>query len=134
MMSLQSALVGFAVFKVLPARFVRRPLSVKENVRSSCQLAPETRWLMRRRSDSVADDRSRDRDDAAGCRSGWVGFRSRKVATKQLIWVHVMLSIVPALSRLTLKDDGVEPLDLTGWQIVGWCLGVAFFGCASPIP
>jgi hypothetical protein len=33
MMSLQSALVGYGIFKALPSAFGLRPLSVKENVR-----------------------------------------------------------------------------------------------------
>lgn len=32
MMSLQSSLLGYAIFKALPAKFVHRPLSIKENV------------------------------------------------------------------------------------------------------
>ncbi|KAG0149202.1 hypothetical protein CROQUDRAFT_40290 [Cronartium quercuum f. sp. fusiforme G11] len=32
MMSLQSSLLGYAIFKVLPGRFLHRPLSIKENI------------------------------------------------------------------------------------------------------
>lgn len=70
MMSLQAALVGFGVFKVLPSRFVKRPLSVKENV------SPDLKWISPQADemcvDRAPDDGRRDGDDASGRRSSRV--------------------------------------------------------------
>ncbi|EGG07795.1 putative oligopeptide transporter [Melampsora larici-populina 98AG31] len=94
MMSLQSSLLGYAIFKVIPGRFLSRPLSIKENV-----LLQTTATAM----------------GTMPLSAGLVG-------------------IIPALSQLSLKLDGSEPIILSPISLIGWCLAVAFFGVYLAIP
>lgn len=91
MMSLQSALLGFAIFKVLPLvlpRFFESPFTPQENViLQTTAVAPGTMPL------------------AAG-----------------------LVGIIPALGMLTPEEDGREGIQLGYWNLVLWCLAVAFFG------
>lgn len=91
MMSLQSALLGYAIFlilpKLLPSLF-SKPFTVQENVI----------------------------------------LQTTAVATGTMPLAAGLVGIIPALGMMSERLDGVGPIVLGWWGLVGWCLAVAFFG------
>ncbi|GHJ85515.1 hypothetical protein NliqN6_1917 [Naganishia liquefaciens] len=103
MMSLQSALLGYALFKLPRPRFLsripfltpsNRPFSPQENV----------------------------------------VLQTTAVATGTLPLAGGLVGIIPALEQLDWKIDGVHPLKLGYWQLIGWCFGICFFGVFLAVP
>ncbi|BEI92704.1 uncharacterized protein CcaverHIS019_0503320 [Cutaneotrichosporon cavernicola] len=98
MMSLQSALLGFAIFKlpsVLPRFFPNvRPLSAPENV----------------------------------------VIQTTAVATGTMPLAAGLVGIIPALGMMSQEVDGRDPIVLSYWHLVIWCLAVAFFGVFLAVP
>ncbi len=111
MMSLQSALLGFAIFRLpsLPPPLLRflsfipfisrlftpnRPFTPQENV----------------------------------------VLQTTAVATGTLPLAAGLVGIIPALEQLDFKLDGMEPIKLGYWKLVGWSLGICFFGVFLAAP
>ena len=91
MMSLQSALLGFAIFKTLPVvlpKLVAQPFTPQENVI----------------------------------------LQTTAVATGTMPLAAGLVGIIPALGMMSEKEDGRGPVVLGYWNLVLWCLAVAFFG------
>lgn len=111
MMSLQSALLGYAIFK-LPTGgdFIGR-------------LLPKgvVRWL-------GSDGRPFSPQEN-------VVLQTTAVATGTLPLAAGLVGIVPALAQLSPTLDGRSPINLSYAQLVGWSLGICFFGVflASPL-
>jgi uncharacterized oligopeptide transporter (OPT) family protein len=94
MMSLQSSLLGFAIFKLPLPRFLSppdRPFTAQENV----------------------------------------VVQTTAVATGTLPLAAGLVGIIPALEQLDLTLDGVGPMRLSFWQLIGWSIGICFFGCVE---
>ena len=97
MMSLQSALLGFALFRLLPRilpSLVSKPFTPQENVI----------------------------------------LQTTAVATGTMPLAAGLVGIIPALEMMTPKEDGREGIRLGFWQLVLWCLAVAFFGQVDEYP
>lgn len=110
MMSLQSALLGYAIFKLPTAEVLLRVLP--KRVR---------RWL--------------GEDGRPFSPQENVVLQTTAVATGTLPLAAGLVGIVPALAQLTPALDGRLPIDLSYVQLVGWSLGICFFGVflASPL-
>ena len=94
MMSLQSSLLGFAIFKLPIPHFLspsKRPFTAQENV----------------------------------------VVQTTAVATGTLPLAAVLVGIIPALEQLDFTLDGVGPMKLSFWQLIGWSIGICFFGSVS---
>jgi uncharacterized oligopeptide transporter (OPT) family protein len=97
MMSLQSALLGYALMKLPRPRFLSRiPF-----------LTPSDRPFTPQEN---------------------VVLQTTAVATGTLPLAGGLIGIIPALEQLDWKIDGVHPLKLGYWQLIGWCFGICFFG------
>lgn len=98
MMSLQSALLGFAIFKlpsVLPRFFpASRPLTPQENV----------------------------------------VLQTTAVATGTMPLAAGLVGIIPALGMMSQEVDGRDPIVLSYFHLVIWCMAVAFFGVFLAVP
>ncbi|KAH8083524.1 putative oligopeptide transporter [Filobasidium floriforme] len=97
MMSLQSSLLGFAIFKLPLPRFLSppdRPFTAQENV----------------------------------------VVQTTAVATGTLPLAAGLVGIIPALEQLDLTLDGVGPMRLSFWQLIGWSIGICFFGVFLAVP
>lgn len=97
MMSLQSSLLGFAVFKLPIPKFLSpssRPFTAQENV----------------------------------------VVQTTAVATGTLPLAAGLVGIIPALEQLDLTLDGVGPMKLSFWQLIGWSIGICFFGVFLAVP
>jgi uncharacterized oligopeptide transporter (OPT) family protein len=96
MMSLQSSLLGFAIFKLPLPHFLSppdRPFTPQENV----------------------------------------VLQTTAVATGTLPLAAGLVGIIPALEQLDITMDGVGPLKLGFWQLIGWSFGICFFGLVLSI-
>ncbi|OCF41916.1 oligopeptide transporter 8 [Kwoniella heveanensis CBS 569] len=98
MMSLQSALLGFAIFKFLPL--------VPRLFPSSKPLTPQENVVL----------------------------QTTAVATGTMPLAAGLVGIIPALGMMTMKEDGRDPIVLSYWSLVLWCLAVAFFGVFLAAP
>lgn len=104
-MSLQSALIGFLMSRLLP-----KPMSPQENVvLQTTAVATGTVRLPARpmKTGALAESAMRQMPLAAG-----------------------FVGILPALGLLDEERDGVPPVRLSWIAAVGWSCAVAFFGCA----
>ncbi|KDN44954.1 OPT superfamily oligopeptide transporter [Tilletiaria anomala UBC 951] len=114
MASLQAALIGFGVFRLLelPIEFFRRT---------------SNRFF-------AGNDRSHWQ---------WRRFTPQENCVVQATAVAVggmplsagLVGILPALAKLDPKKDGAEPIDLGWWRLLGWTASCAYFGImfASPL-
>ncbi len=103
MMSLQSALVGYAVFQ-LPWSGVPRFLSTNRVLRAVFSL------------------------DIPFSPQENVVLQTTAVATGTLPLAAGLVGIIPALEMLDIKLDGQGPVKMGYWALVGWSLGICFFG------
>lgn len=91
MMSLQSALLGYALLQLPLPTFISppdRPFSPQENV----------------------------------------VLQTTAVATGTLPLAAGLVGIIPALEQLEVGKDGVGAVRLGFWELVGWSVGICFFG------
>lgn len=97
MMSLQSALLGYALMKLPRPRFLSRiPF-----------LTPSERPFTPQEN---------------------VVLQTTAVATGTLPLAAGLVGIIPALEQLDWKIDGMHPVKLGYWQLIGWSFGICFFG------
>ncbi|KAF9358430.1 hypothetical protein BGX26_001775 [Mortierella sp. AD094] len=93
MMSLQSSLLGFAIFKGFK-RYLDVPFGPAENI----------------------------------------VLQSIAVATGTMPLAAGFVGIIPALQMMTTKDNPSGPIFLTAWELILWCLAIAFFGVFIAVP
>ncbi|KAI9257239.1 OPT oligopeptide transporter protein-domain-containing protein [Phascolomyces articulosus] len=63
-----------------------------------------------------------------------VVLQTTAVATATMPLAAGFVGIIPALGLLTTEDHPDGPIVLSGWQLVLWSLGVAFFGVFFAVP
>ncbi|KAI7860711.1 OPT oligopeptide transporter protein-domain-containing protein [Circinella umbellata] len=63
-----------------------------------------------------------------------VVLQTTAVATATMPLAAGFVGIIPALGLLTTSDHPDGPIILSGWQLVLWSLGVAFFGVFFAVP
>ncbi|KAJ9093614.1 hypothetical protein QFC19_008282 [Naganishia cerealis] len=103
MMSLQSALLGYALFKLPRPGFISRiPF-----------LTPSNRPFTPQEN---------------------VVLQTTAVATGTLPLAAGLVGIIPALEQLDWKIDGMHPVKLGYWQLIGWSFGICFFGVFLAVP
>jgi uncharacterized oligopeptide transporter (OPT) family protein len=103
MMSLQSALLGYAIFKLpFPALL-------------TSSSAPRILTLL-----FSLDHQFTPQEN--------VVLQTTAVATGTLPLAAGLVGIIPALESLDLKLDGVGPVKMGYWGLVGWSIGICFFG------
>ncbi|KAF9106692.1 hypothetical protein BGX27_009057, partial [Mortierella sp. AM989] len=93
MMSLQSSLLGFAIFKALKP-YLDVPFGPAENI----------------------------------------VLQSIAVATGTMPLAAGFVGIIPALQMMTEKDNPSGPIVLSAWELILWCLAIAFFGVFIAVP
>jgi uncharacterized oligopeptide transporter (OPT) family protein len=97
MMSLQSALLGYALMSLPRPSFLSRiPF-----------LTPSERPFTPQEN---------------------VVLQTTAVATGTLPLAAGLVGIIPALEQLDWKIDGMAPVKLGYWQLIGWSFGICFFG------
>ncbi|KAK3809660.1 MAG: OPT oligopeptide transporter protein-domain-containing protein [Linnemannia elongata] len=93
MMSLQSSLLGFAIFKAAKP-YLTTPFGPAENI----------------------------------------VLQSIAVATGTMPLAAGFVGIIPALQMMTVEDNPGGPVFLSAWEMVLWCLAIAFFGVFIAVP
>ncbi|KAG0375742.1 hypothetical protein BGX24_008706 [Mortierella sp. AD032] len=93
MMSLQSSLLGFAIFKAAKP-YLTTPFGPAENI----------------------------------------VLQSIAVATGTMPLAAGFVGIIPAMQMMTEEDNPSGPVFLSAWEMILWCLAIAFFGVFIAVP